>query len=276
LPLRRRSNCIAGVTLLLAALAAWAGEIRAQSPGRYTAITLSDSVRAFIQLRTGDTSGDGTSITVYTPEGVFRLRGDSSALASWARASAALAGPTPQSGPGSNGKMTFSATILRASDESGNAMRLLRVSGDSLSAYSLAVSNGAWEFVGRVPPEKVGPLFHALSGTEGDGLTWKPVITAAEPPNPAYRPAEAAPNNPRPRYPARAELGRAAGTVVVQFIVDPNGRARRQSLLIIRSTHPLFSLAVRDALAEMRFLPATLSGVPVESIVMQTFEFRLP
>jgi TonB family protein len=213
---------------------------------------------------------------VYTPEGVFRLRADSSALASWARASAALAGPTSQPGPGSKGKMTFSATILRASDESGNAMRLLRVSGDSLPPYSLAASNGAWEFVGRVPPEKVGPLFRALSGSEGDGLTWKAVTTVVATPNPAYRNAEAAPNNPRPRYPARAELGRAAGTVVVQFTVEPNGRARRESLLIIRSTHPLFSLAVRDALAEMRFLPATLSGVPVESVVMQTFEFRLP
>lgn len=217
-----------------------------------------------------------TSITAFTPEGIFRLRADSSALASWAKASGSLPGPTPQSGAESNGKMSFSASILRASDESGNAMRLLRLSGDSLSPYALAGSNGAWEFSGRVPPEKVGVLLRALTGSEGDGLKWNTDAPHSNSAAPGFREAEPARGNPPPRYPPRAELGRAAGEVLAQFTIDAAGRVRSESLLIVRSTHPLFSLAVRETLPSMRFLPATRSGVPVETVVFQTFMFKLP
>ena len=256
--------------LLLVATAAFACELSAQAPGRSTRISLSDSMSVFIHLGSTD-----TSITAFTPEGVFRLAASSSALASWAKASAALPGPTPQSGAESD-KMSFSATILRASDESGNAMRLVRLSSDSLSAYTLGASNGAWEFGGRVPPEKVGMLFRALAGDEADGLKWSPDAPHADSYPPDFRNAEPAPHNPAPRYPARAELALASGEVVAQFKIDPTGRIRRESLLIVRSTHPLFSLAVREALPSMRFLPATRAGVPVETTVSQEFQFRLP
>jgi TonB family protein len=172
--------------------------------------------------------------------------------------------------------MMFSATILRSSDESGNAMRLLRLSGDSLSAYTLAASNGAWESAGRIAPEKVGVLFHALAGVEGGGLKWQSDGPHAEIAEPGLRPVEPAPGNPRPRYPARAELAGVPGEVVAQFTVDPNGRVRRETLLIVRATHPLFALAVRDALPSMRFLPATRSGVPVKMVVVQAFQFKVP
>jgi TonB family protein len=257
--------------LLLVATAAFACELNAQAPGRSTRIPLSDSMSAFIHLGSTD-----TSITAFTPEGIFRLAASSSALASWAKASAALPGPTPQSGAESNGKMSFSASILRASDESGNAMRLLRLSADSPSTYSLAGSNGAWEFSGRVPPEKVGVLLRALAGDEADGLKWNADAPHSNSAAPGFREAEPAPDNPPPRYPARAELGRASGEVLAQFTIDASGRARRESLLIVRSTHPLFSLAVRDALPSMRFLPATRWGVPVEMVEIQSFVFKIP
>jgi len=219
--------------------------------------------------------GSDTSIMAFTPEGVFRLAASSSALASWAKASAALPGPTPQSGAES-GKMSFSATILRASDESGNAMRLVRLSSDSLSAYTLGASNGAWEFGSQVPPGRVGMLLHALAGDEADGLKWRPDLPHADSYPPDFRNAEPAPHNARPHYPRRAELAEASGEVVAQFKIDTTGRIRRESLLIVRSTHPLFSLAVREALPSMRFRPATRSGVPVETTVSQEFQFRIP
>jgi TonB family protein len=155
-------------------------------------------------------------------------------------------------------------------------MRLVRLSSDSLSAYTLGASNGAWEFGGRVPPGKVGMLFHALAGDEADGLKWNPDAPHSDSYPPDFRNAEPAPHNPAPRYPARAELARASGEVVAQFKIDPTGRILRESLLIVRSTHPLFSLAVREALPSMRFLPATRAGVPVETTVSQEFQFRLP
>jgi TonB family protein len=223
----------------------------------------------FIHLGSTD-----TSITAFTPEGVFRLAASSSALASWAKASAALPGPKPQSGAESD-KTSFSATILRASDESGNAMRFVRLSSDSLSAYTLGASNGAWEFGSQVPPGKAGMLFHALAGDEADGLKWNPDAPLGSYP-PDFRNAEPARDNPRPRYPPRAELALASGEVVAQFKIDSTGRVVRESLLIVRSTHPLFSLAVREALPSMRFRPATRSGVPVETTVSQEFQFRIP
>jgi TonB family protein len=154
-------------------------------------------------------------------------------------------------------------------------MRLVRLSGDSLSAYTLGASNGAWEFGSQVPPGKVGMLLHALAGDEADGLKWNPDAPLGFYP-PDFRNAEPARDNPRPRYPPRAELALASGEVVAQFKIDTTGRIRRESLLIVRSTHPLFSLAVRDALPSMRFRPATRSGVPVETTVSQEFQFRIP
>jgi TonB family protein len=257
--------------LILAAAVAFASDLSAQALGRSTQIQLSDSISVLVHLWSADTTRKST-IMVYTPEGVFRLRADSTALAGWAKASASLPGPTTES----NGKMSFSATILRATDESGNAMRLARLSGDSPPVYALAGSNGAWEFSAQVPAERVAVLLHALAGSSGDDLTWKqdlPPITSREP---GYRPAEMAPGNPRPQYPRRAELHGAAGEVFVQFTVDRNGRVPRKSILIMRSTHPLFSLAVRDAILSMRYFPATRSGVPVESNDFQLFQFKIP
>ena len=161
-----------------------------------------------------------------TPHGLFRLRADSSALAAWARESASLPGPTPRAGTGSDGALEYSASVLGASD--GNAMRLLRLTGDSTSAYALRASNGAWEGGDRVRPEIAKALFRALTGGEGDGVEWHP-----DPPHddsfpPGYKNAEPAPGNPRPRYPARAELAGASGAVVAQFTKCLGYRYRRR------------------------------------------------
>ena len=257
-----------GTTVLLAT--AFANPLNAQQPGRYTRIRLSDSISVVIHL-----GGADTSVVATTPQGIFRLRADSSALAAWARASASLRGPTPRAGTGSDGPLEFYASVLRASDESGNAMRLLRLTGDSMSAYALRVSNGAWEGGGRIRPEMVRVLFRALSGSDGEGVEWHPYAPDGEY-GPGFKNAEPAPGNPAPRYPPRAELALAAGDVVAQFTIGTDGRARPESLLIVSSTHPLFSLAVHDALPSMRFLPATKSGVPVETTVVQKFQFKLP
>jgi TonB family protein len=119
-------------------------------------------------------------------------------------------------------------------------------------------------------------LLHALAGDEADGLKWKPEPPHGDSYPPDYRAPEPARDNPRPRYPPRAELALASGEVVAQFNIDSTGRIRRESLLIVRSTHPLFSLAVREALPSMRFRPATRSGVPIETTVSQEFQFRIP
>jgi TonB family protein len=259
--------------ILLPAVAAFiASGLPAQSPGRSTQLQISDSISVRVHL-----GGSDTSITTFTPQGVFRLRADSSALAGWAAAAAHLPAPTP-SGTGAAARSLLSAALLRATDGSGNAMQLVRLSADAWSPYQFTMSNGAWDYSGRISPDGVQRLLLSLQGRgdEADSVKWLPDSVNRKERDPYFRPAEAARDNPRPRYPTHAEFVRADGEVVAQFIVGADGLARRESLLIIRATHPLFALSVRDALPAMRFVPATRSGRKVDQVVVQTFEFKIP
>jgi TonB family protein len=215
-------------------------------------------------------------VMLYTPQGIFRLPAEIHALASWAEAVANLppAVIKPDSAP--NAPPSLPGIVLRATDESGNAMRLLRLSGDSAWPYHLSASNGAWEYGERVSAAKASLLLLALSGRDGADLTWEAYSPTEETRDPAYRPATMAPDNPRPRYPPRAELRGLPGAVRVQFTIGSDGRVRPETLLIVRSTHPLFALAVRNAIPSMRFAPATRNGIPIEDIVFQEFQFRSP
>jgi hypothetical protein len=209
-----------------------------------------------------------------TPRGQFRLRADSSALAAWAKASAQLPAPEAPTASAPDAPKNMSASILRASDQSGNAMRLMRLSGDSASVYQLAASNGAWEFADRISPEHVATLLTALRGEEGNGVAWRMDVPPVRELRPGYKPAEMAPGNPRPEYPPHALINLASGEVVAAFVVGVDGRAQMGTLLIVSSTHPLFSLAVRNVLPSMRFVPASVDGRPVPQVVSQKFEFR--
>jgi len=256
-------------SILLAVAVILPGRAGGQGVGRIAHLVLSDSLTVVVSIGSAD-----SSVVAYAPQGGFRLRADSTALANWAKATAALAPPKAAAGKGPDDRSILSGTVLRASDGSGNAMRILRLSEDSAPEYQLAGSNGAWEFRERVPANKGALLLTALRGERVDGLDWTPVDTLGNRRIPDFRSAEAAPDNPRPRYPPKAELAQASGTVVVQFRVGVDGRARVESLIIVRASHPLFALAVRDVLPSMHFKPATLHGNPVEVQVAQEFQFR--
>jgi len=244
------------------------GQAAGQSIERVAHLVVSDSLTVVVSIGSAD-----SSVVAYTPQGGFRLRADSAALANWAKATAALAPPRAATGKGPDDRSILSGTVLRASDGSGNAMRILRLSADSTPEYQLAGSNGAWEFREKVPANKGALLLTALRGERVDGLEWTSVDTLGNRRTDSQS-AEAAPDNPRPRYPPKAELAQASGTVVAQFRVGVDGRARVESLIIVRASHPLFALAVRDVLPSMHFKPATLHGNPVEVQVAQEFQFR--
>jgi len=255
--------------ILLAVAVILPGRAAGQGVGRIARLVLSDSLTVVVSIGSAD-----SSVVAYAPQGGFRLRADSTALANWAKATAALAPPKAAAGKGPDDRSILSGTVLRASDGSGNAMRILRLSEDSAPEYQLAGSNGAWEFRERVPANKGALLLTALRGERVDGLDWKSVDTLGNRRIPDFHSAEAAPDNPRPRYPPKAELAQASGTVVAQFRIGVDGRARVESLIIVRASHPLFALAVRDVLPSMHFKPATLHGNPVEVQVAQEFQFR--
>jgi len=61
--------------------------------------------------------------------------------------------------------------------------------------------------------------------------------------------------------------------VLAQFVVDSAGRYEEGSFHVLRSSHDLFTQAVRAALPGMRFIPAELNGAKVRQLVQQPFIF---
>jgi TonB family protein len=89
------------------------------------------------------------------------------------------------------------------------------------------------------------------------------------------KPALAISGRGSPKYPADLKSANIEGRVVASFVVDTSGRAERATFRALQSTHPGFTQAVREALPQMRFVPATVAGIRVRMHVQQAFEFRL-
>jgi protein TonB len=68
---------------------------------------------------------------------------------------------------------------------------------------------------------------------------------------------------------------RGDGEVLATFIVDTLGNPELASLKILKSTGPLFTAAVRDALRRTRYVPAQKGGVKVRELVHQSFVFNI-
>src|SRR4030095_9886039 len=66
---------------------------------------------------------------------------------------------------------------------------------------------------------------------------------------------------PKPAYPPIARAARAAGTVVVQVLIDENGNVVSAHAL---SGHPLLQAAAVGAARSAKFSPTKLSGQPVK------------
>ena len=106
----------------------------------------------------------------------------------------------------------------------------------------------------------------------GTVVTQAPVKIADEPPPPPEPPKPRAPISggvlngkaislPKPSYPPIARAAHAAGTVVVQVLIDENGSVVSASAV---SGHPLLINAAVSAARQARFSPTKLSGQPVK------------
>ena len=78
-----------------------------------------------------------------------------------------------------------------------------------------------------------------------------------------------------PVYPPEMLRDGVSGRVLAQYVVDTTGRADVASLEVLKASDPAFVRSVREALAGMRFTPATLRGQRVRQLVQQNFEFKL-
>jgi TonB family protein len=78
-----------------------------------------------------------------------------------------------------------------------------------------------------------------------------------------------------PAYPLELMKEGKEGGVFIRFVVDSTGRADSSTIEVVRATHPLFALAVRQAVPQMMFSPASMGGRHVRQAVEQNFEFRI-
>jgi len=78
-----------------------------------------------------------------------------------------------------------------------------------------------------------------------------------------------------PQYPDALRSSGIEGNVVVQFIVNEDGRYDPGSMKVISSSNPAFTAAVKDALPGMRFSAARVGGKKVRQLVELPFEFHL-
>ncbi len=89
------------------------------------------------------------------------------------------------------------------------------------------------------------------------------------------KPVVAAPGSAGPAYPDMLRSAGIEGQVLAQFVVDTTGRADMGTFKALKSDNDLFTTAVKNALARMRFLPAEVGGRKVKQLVQQPFQFSL-
>lgn len=83
------------------------------------------------------------------------------------------------------------------------------------------------------------------------------------------------PESAGPAYPPKLLAVKLEGTTAVQFVVDSTGHVVVNSLVVLESTHPDFTQAVRDVLPKMKYQPARMGRTPVAQLVEQKFSFRI-
>lgn len=77
------------------------------------------------------------------------------------------------------------------------------------------------------------------------------------------------------RYPDMLRSANVEGEVFAQFVVDADGRYETGTFKVLKSSHELFTEAVKTALPNMRFYPAELNGKKVRQLVQEPFMFSL-
>jgi protein TonB len=89
------------------------------------------------------------------------------------------------------------------------------------------------------------------------------------------KPVVPAPGSVSPRYPDMLRQAGVEGEVLAQFVVDTTGRAEAGSLKILKSSHDMFVQSVKNALPQMKFIPAEVGGRKVKQLVQQPFTFSI-
>jgi TonB family protein len=63
--------------------------------------------------------------------------------------------------------------------------------------------------------------------------------------------------------------------VVVEIVVDDQGRPEAGSLRVVSSAHPMFEAEARRVVLATRYRPGRWQGHPVRVLILQPVAFRL-
>jgi TonB family protein len=77
------------------------------------------------------------------------------------------------------------------------------------------------------------------------------------------------------RYPSPLASANVEGTVALQFVVDQRGVVDPTTIVVLQSTHDLFTAAARESLRDWRAEPAQRHGAAVRQLTTQGFCFLL-
>jgi len=109
------------------------------------------------------------------------------------------------------------------------------------------------------------------------GVDGPPAIATIEPDVPMHIIGEVKPpvviRRVTPLYPRPAMAARMNGSVIVECIIDKNGRVREAHVL--RSTSTLFDQSAIDAVQQWQFTPGSLHGKAIDTIFDLTVTFRV-
>lgn len=122
-------------------------------------------------------------------------------------------------------------------------------------------------------PDPVAPGLAAKAGREASDNRAASAATYFE--FQVEKPVTQIPGGGMPRYPNILRQAGVEGEVLVSFVVDETGAADTATLKVLRSTHDLFTIAVKNALPTMRFAPAEVGGRKVKQLVQQPFTFAI-
>jgi beta-lactamase regulating signal transducer with metallopeptidase domain len=84
-----------------------------------------------------------------------------------------------------------------------------------------------------------------------------------------------APGSAAPRYPEILKSAGISGVTIVQFVVDTTGRPIPETLKVVRSSHELFTQAVKASLPGLRFLAARVGAQHVKQLAQMIYRFEV-
>lgn len=89
------------------------------------------------------------------------------------------------------------------------------------------------------------------------------------------QPATAVAGFAQPGYPDLARVAGVEGEILAQFVIDENGRPVPETFKVLKTSHEHFTMAVRNALPQMRFHPARVGDRNVRQLVQMPFTFTI-